>query len=79
MPFKRLVWVGASSSVWIADGKLVLPPPGISRAFLIGDFHGFNPKPSDFYGEMTKSRRLFSWAGERRRRPFEPQLASPLW
>src|SRR5271155_4185865 len=32
---------------------------------------------SQFLWEMTKSRRLFSWAGERRRRASELLFASP--
>ena len=34
------------------------------------------PVPS-FINRMTRSRRLFAWAGERRRRSPEPQFASP--
>jgi hypothetical protein len=46
-------------------------------AFLLANLTVLHAHRPLFKGGWTTSRRLFAWAGERRRRPSEPQFASP--
>jgi hypothetical protein len=57
--------------------KQKTPLQECSGVFLLANFAVLRANRPLFIGEWTTLRRLFAWAGERRRRPSEPQFASP--